>query len=125
MSEVNDYAAALYARRNEAAVVPPATVDVKDWEPAPKECHQNVTDFCESFPDHKPISGWLLLDPGDGAAYVTFLAHSVVEAADGRLHDITPNPTGRVYPFIRALENRAEFAAFVERNGGILYVHLR
>ena len=56
--------------------------------------------------------------------YVIFNAHSVVRDSDGVLWDVTPNETGRIYPFILAEETEQEYNDLVE--GGVSrIVHFR
>jgi hypothetical protein len=84
--------------------------------PSEHECHNNVERWVSEHPDHKAVRGWLVFD-----LLGRFTAHSVVEAPDGRLFDLTPAPlASQRYPFLRHHGPDIEFEAIVRAG----FVHL-
>jgi len=108
------YAADLFSRIRQAALLRPMEVTIGDWRPEPKACHANVTTVCQSQPDYKPVRGWLYFDFAGALTHVKFLAHSAVRAPNGELWDITPTSVKTRYPFIAAAESEDEYAKLVE-----------
>ena len=115
--DLEQLAAGIYARRDEAAILPVAEVAMGDWKPQPNQCHQNVTDWCENNPDYKPVRGWLYFSFFGLLGRVLFEAHSAVRAPDGKIYDITPSFAMSQYPFIVAKETEEEFAELVSEKG--------
>ena len=111
--EQNDYAAKLYARVGEAAVLRRMEVEVGGWQPLANECHSNATQFHLRDASYTPVRGWLYFDFGGCLAHVQFLAHSVVRAPNGELWDITPAQPAQAYPFILAMESEEDYAALI------------
>jgi len=104
-------AQSLYARRDEAVVVPYEGKTMTDGPPSENECHINADRWVQEHPDHKTVRGWLVFDRFLGSRLCRFNAHSVVETPDGRLFD---------YPFLRH-EGPGEFEEILGRIG---LVHL-
>jgi hypothetical protein len=98
----------LYARRAEAVVVPYEPRTVSSGPPTEHECHINVDRWVLEHPDHKPVRGWLVFN-----LLGRFTAHSVAEAPDGSLFDLTPSRASRRYPFLRHQGPEGEFEAIV------------
>lgn len=107
-------AASLYVRRPQGTVVPL----VAAAGPQPNDCHGNATHWCEVYPDHTPVRGWLYFDHGGLTGVVMFLSHSVVRQPDGTLIDITPQVRRQAdYLFIPSEQSEGEYAAMIE--GGV------
>jgi len=113
-------AQSLYARRDEAVVVPYEEKTMTDGPPSENECHINADRWVQEHRDHKTVRGWLVFDRLLGSRLCRFNAHSVVEAPDGRLFDLTPSRASRRYPFLRH-EGPGEFEEILGRIG---LVHL-
>jgi hypothetical protein len=82
------YVTAFCQRMHEATRVPFVPVTMDDWQPQVGDCHNNVTAWVARHPDHVAVRGWVTWH----AVYngVRLTAHSVVQALDGSLFDITP-----------------------------------
>lgn len=112
---LREHARLLYARRQEAAVVPFVDVGTEAWRPAMQDCHGNCEAWCERHPEYQVVRGWLCI-PLDGLAYCRFLAHSVVRQPDGALIDITPRAPLRgpaPYPFLATVVSANAYEALV------------
>ena len=120
----NAYAAALYARVNEAALLQPAVVEIGDWQPQLNDCHANVTEACAHDPSYLPVRGWLYFDFGGLIDRVQFLAHSAIRAPDGVVYDITPQQASQQYPFLAAVEPEVNYRALVE-SGVVRLWHIK
>ena len=92
----------------------------EEWAPTEKNCHVNVTELCSVESTLKPIRGWLFYDL-EGINKVKFVAHSVVQAEDGMLYDITPPNDKPRPPFIIATENEEYFEKLVINIGDFYY----
>jgi hypothetical protein len=81
-------------------------VGLEEHEPPaqPAQCHENVRAYVARHPNCRPVRGWLI---GDHCTFVYFNAHSLVEAEDGRLIDITPSQPP--CPFLRHPGSDEEF----------------
>jgi hypothetical protein len=112
-----EYSTPLYHHRQTGLIVPPATVELGTWKPAPNDCHANVSTWCKYMPEYSAVRGWLYFDFLDQLPYVLFNAHSVVRAPDGKLWDITPSQASQPYLFLAAEESEGEYAELIE--GGI------
>lgn len=112
--EQDDYAAGLYARLTECAVLRRVEVASEGWTPQANECHANVTEWCTRYPEYEIVRGWLYFDFGGVLGRVQFLAHSAVRAPDGLLYDITPSQASQEYPFLTANLSEDDFAALVQ-----------
>ena len=115
--EVPEYSERLYARRLEGVMVPLAVVSLGAWNPAPNDCHANVSTWCKNMPKYTAVRGWLYFDYVDALPYVLFNAHSVIRAPDGRLWDITPTLASQPYPFLSTEGTDGEYEQLVE--GGV------
>jgi hypothetical protein len=82
------------------------------------ECHNNVDRWVSENPDHKAVRGWLFFN-----MLLRFTAHSVVEAPDGRMFDLTPSRASQRYPFLRHHGPNNEFEAIVL--AGFVHLDLR
>ncbi len=120
----NAYAAALFARLNQVALLQPAVVDIGDWHPQLNSCHANVTELCAHDRSYSPVRGWLYFDFGGYLDRVQFLAHSAIRAPNGNLYDITPSQATQQYPFLAAVEPEAEYRALIE-SGVVRLWHLK
>ena len=56
--ELHKYAEILYAKINEAFFLERTEMEIRDWKPDPKRCHDNVTYCCECLSGYKPVRGW-------------------------------------------------------------------
>jgi hypothetical protein len=108
----------LYARCEEAVVVPHEPRTMTSGPPTEHECHNNVDRWVLEHPDHKPVRGWLVFN-----LLCRFTAHSVVETPDGRLFDLTPARASQRYPFLRHRGPDDEFEAIVR--AGFIHLDLR
>jgi hypothetical protein len=95
--------------------------DVVPREPWPEahanRCHVNCESFVQQQPEYEIVRGWLVND----GHY--FMPHSVVRAlANGKLIDITPDPSGSELPFVEHDGSEAEFSIVRQgRDGGWLH----
>ncbi len=86
------------------------------WTPEPARCHDNAAFWVASRAGYRRIPGWV------PAPYLTFdnrlrfLSHSVVEAPDGALVDVTLGARD-LHRFIRHPGAEDEFYAAVRDNG--------
>jgi hypothetical protein len=107
----------LYARRHEGVVVPFEPQTITSGQPQEHDCHSNTDRYVRDHPDHKSVRGWMIFDYNKTTQgwwpVCRFMAHSVVEAPDGRLFDITPSQASQRYPFIRHSGPDSEFEAIV------------
>jgi hypothetical protein len=115
-------AARLYKRRHEAIAVPFGTIEGGEWQPYRNECHRNVTLWCRYNPQYDAVRGWIVADYSDVGLY-KFFAHSVLHDQDGKLIDITPNPSPYRYPFLRHDPADGDFGAIVEGQGIVSLFH--
>jgi len=104
------YVTAFCQRMHEATRVPFESVSVDDWRPEVAHCHENVTAWVEQNSDHVAVRGWVTWY----AVYngVRLTPHSVVQAPDGCLFDITPliNETERLgMRFVRHVGDEQTF----------------
>jgi len=102
----------LYERRHEGVFVSPAAMSSADWQPKPNRCHWNVGMYLKRYPQHRAVRGWLYDGTEDGVA--RFIAHSVIETAQGDLVDITPIISPVRFAFIRHEGLEAEFLEMVK-----------
>ena len=109
---LGEYAKDLYSRRNEAVELGWADCGSEEWAPKENDCHVNVTELCSVKSDLKPIRGWLFFDL-EGINKVKFVAHSVVQATDGKFYDITPPNTIKRPPLIIAAEDEKHFEKLI------------
>jgi hypothetical protein len=108
---LKELAERLYDLRDTARIIPLAQVEIGDgsasgdWSPFPRFSHDNVSIWVRRSPEYKAVRGWVVFDfssnPTFRARFVRFAAHSVIEAPDGTLWDITQPYTSRPHPFIR------------------------
>jgi hypothetical protein len=128
--DLNALLASLYARRKEGVIVPYESRTMASGPPTEKGCHNNVDRWVLEHPNHKSVRGWLVFDWTENEIgrrmlsrmlrlpvplpLYRFTAHSVVEAPDGRLFDLTPAPlASQRYPFLRHHGPEGEFEAIV------------
>ena len=102
--ELEDFARSLYERRANAVEATLVEAHIGDWVPDANRCHDNVATWVAHQPHatrgDRAVRGWHFFDYGGFLPFVRFNAHSLVHTHDGYLIDITPNPTGNIYPFI-------------------------
>jgi hypothetical protein len=108
---LKELAERLYDLRDTARIIPLAQVEIGDgsasgdWSPFPRFSHDNVNIWVRRSPEYKAVRGWVVFDfsrnPTFRARFVRFAVHSVIEAPDGTLWDITQRYTSRPHPFIR------------------------
>lgn len=84
--EEQEIANRLFAHRDDASFVNELSRPEAEPPLQPTQCHPNVISYVARHPDCKRRRGWLI---GDHGTFLYFNAHSVVEAADGSLGDIT------------------------------------
>ena len=116
--DLNGLAKSLYLRRGTGTVPERCEIRIGDWRPRPNHCHFNVSELLERSSEYRPVRGWCAASY-EALGYMRFFSHSIVEDRNGKLMDITPNPTPWVYPFIRHLEVDGDFAEIVETLGVI------
>jgi hypothetical protein len=108
----------LYERRHQAATIPFEAGTMESGPPTEHECHNNTDRWVREHQDHKSVRGWLVIDYNEATQGLfnncKFIAHSVVEAPDGRLFDLTPSQASQRYPFLRHDGPEKEFVAFVQ-----------
>jgi hypothetical protein len=127
---LKDLAKRLYGLRYTARIIPLATVEIDDDSPSgdrkpfPRFSHDNVNIWVRRSPEHKAVRGWLVFDfstnPTFRASFVRFATHSVIEAPDGTLWDITQRYTSQPHPFIRHPGTNEDFDRL--RADGVLHV---
>jgi hypothetical protein len=120
----------LYDLRDTARIIPLAEVEIGDgsalgdWKPFPRFSHDNVNVWIRRCPEYKAVRGWAVFDfssnPTFRVKFVRFAAHSVIEAADGALWDITERYTSQPHPFIRHPGTNEDFNYL--RANGIMHV---
>jgi hypothetical protein len=119
--DLKTLATSLYARRQEAVVVPYEPQPMTSGPASEHWCHENVDRWVLEHPDHRPVRGWLVFDWTGNELGVRilslplcrFTAHSVVETPDGRLFDLTPSRASQRYPFLRHHEADGDFEAMI------------
>jgi hypothetical protein len=121
---LRDYALNIFARRHSGVKVPNRLVGTKEWCPAARDCHQNVTTWVGLNSNLVAVRGWLLMDLTQlkrigFEPYYDLIPHSVIRDDQSRLADITPidpRATGDTYPFITHDGTEQEFADIVQGN---------
>ena len=109
----------LYARREEAFIVPYEPRTMTSGPPTEHECNNNVDRWVLEQPNHKSVRGWLVFDWTVVHQFFPeiplyrFTVHSVVEAPDGRLFELTPSGASQRYPFLRHHGLEGEFETIV------------
>lgn len=121
-AELQALAARLFSKLEDAMIPKRTMVHIGDWRPRPNKCHENVSFAVSRDPRYKAVRGWIAADYRD-IGVMKFFAHSVLEAPDGHLIDITPNPARWQYGFIRHDGTDEDFVDVVEKQGiiSILY----
>jgi hypothetical protein len=117
--ELQRLARRLYRRRCEGVVVPFVRVELDGWKPEEQDCHGNVTHWVLGQLGREEctaVRGWLYLERSMRGC-PSFVAHSVVETADGKLIDITPSRAKKRHPFIRHKGRAGEYERLLERHG--------
>src|SRR5712692_7075966 len=93
--DLNALHQALYKRRSKAVTIPFTEMEMASGPPLPHECHDNCHRWIRENPIYKVIPGWLVFDFNEITMgmnpFCRFTAHSVIEAPDGTLMDITPS----------------------------------
>ena len=117
--ELQRLARRLYRRRGEGVIVPFVRVELDEWRPQEQDCHANVTYWVLGQLDReecKAVRGWLYLERSVRGC-PSFVSHSVVETAEGKLIDITPSGAENRYPFIRHKGRAGTYERLLERHG--------
>jgi hypothetical protein len=83
--------------------------ELKRYEPTVHRCHDNVREFVEKYPACTHVRGFLVANRQPIADTTLVIAHSVVGAPDGSLHDITPSELDASYPFVPHTGTPEEF----------------
>jgi hypothetical protein len=73
---------------HEATHVPYVPISSGDWQPEVGHCHENVAAWVERHPDYIAVHGWVVWHAVYNGVRMTH--HSVVQAPNGSLSDITP-----------------------------------
>jgi hypothetical protein len=107
--EIGNYGRLLFAKLEDAAVVPYRKVLEDGWEPEMNKCHHNAGIWVERHPEHFQVLGWLVIDFRPGDSRVRFLAHSVIEDETGVRFDITPTASTRPRGFIPCYISAEDF----------------
>ncbi len=81
---------------------------LRDYDPTPHLCHDNVKEWVELHPQHEHVRGFLVSNDRETDTSLV-VAHSVVGDTDGTLRDITPNEAYHRYPFVRHIGTLQEF----------------
>jgi hypothetical protein len=121
-----DLAKRLYDLLHTARIIPLAEVGVDDGDRKsfPRFSHDHVNIWIRRSPDYKAVRGWVIFDFSSNAtfraSFVRFAAHSVIEAPDGALWDITRRYTSQPHPFIRHPGTDEDFDQL--RADGVLHV---
>lgn len=118
-SELQLLARRLYRRRGEGVLVPFVRVELDGWRPQEQDCHANVDYWVSSRlaeEECKAVRGWLYFERSLRGC-PSFLSHSVVETAEGKMIDITPSRAAKRYPFIRDKSRPGEYQRLLERHG--------
>lgn len=118
MNESEALSRQLYQRRHLGVLVPFGERSIDGWRPAHHQCHNNADYWAIKNPGDKAVRGWLVFDYYTSSKglipVVQFTAHSIVEAADGTLFDLTPSHASQLYPFLRHEGSNEEFVELVE-----------
>jgi hypothetical protein len=99
-SNLLEYARRLYVRRTEAvSLIERRYRSADGWEPEPRNCHDNVARVVAENEGFTAVHGWYVSDLGD---CFSFIAHSVVQTAEGELVNVTPTSESLPwrYPFL-------------------------
>lgn len=112
----NAHAKSLMSRVADAAPAHQLRVQIGDWKPQEKMCHHNVTYFCEKNQEYQPVRGWLYFDL-PGLSFAKFVSHSVIQAPDGKLYDITPSSASQTHPFLASNLSEDDYAELIEGHG--------
>jgi hypothetical protein len=99
----------LLRRVPEAQHIGVAEVTMGEWRPREHECHDNVAFWVEPNPGYRHVGGFLYFDWHGLLPTVRFNAHSLVEAPDGKLYEITPSRASARYPFLRHTGSLEDF----------------
>lgn len=110
----------LYERRDEGVIVPFVAVEIEGWEPEANDCHGNARHYvlCALVRGEtacRVVHGWLYFERSRRGC-PTFIPHSMVETAEGKLIDITPSDAARRYPFIRDRSPPGAFLKLIEQH---------
>jgi hypothetical protein len=81
---------------------------LRDYDPAPHCCHDNVRAWVELHPEFKQVFGFFVANQQEDDTSIV-IAHSAVADTDGTLCDITPGESRYRYPFVRHVGTEAEF----------------
>lgn len=122
--ELTALAKRLYERRAEGVIVLRKAIVLDDWRPEGNNCHRNVAAVVERDPRYSAIRGWICADYVEPLGVMRFFAHSVVQAPEGGLIDVTPNPLPWQYAFLRHDGTDEEFADLVEECGIVSLLHV-
>ena len=82
---------------------------LRDWQPTPHRCHDNVREWVKLYPKYIHVRGFLIADHRPNSDGTLVIAHSVVGAPDGSLNDITPSELDVAYPFVTHTGKNEEF----------------
>lgn len=117
---IQEYCTRLFHRRDSGEIIERLNVEIGEWRPREKLCHENVSLWAAHDQTCQPVRGWIFFDFGYFMPTVRFTAHSVIRTSDGTLRDITPAQTFQAYPFIQAEESEDEYANLIEN--GVQYL---
>lgn len=116
-----------YLLRNlaNARTLPRRTIVGGNWQPKPKMCHHNVTEYCIFKPKYKPVRGWLVFNFSQLGFY-KFVSHSVLKSPEGEVFDITPTTVLETYPFLSSGLSCTEYAVLLRFcEGGEIIVPIK
>ncbi len=126
--DIDDLGRRLMQARAAERFVPYVEAREVDWAPLAQDCHRTVEQWAARHGGFAAVRGWLVFDFArvslDLIGLVRFAAHSVLQAPDEKLIDITPSRAAGRYPFVVHPGTQGEFLALVEWLG-IAYVDCR
>lgn len=88
--------------------VPLVEKALRDYQPTPHRCHDNVREWVALYPKYQQVRGFLVANQAETDTSLV-IAHSVVKDTDGTLCDITPTDAFFRYPFVTHLGSLEEF----------------
>jgi hypothetical protein len=96
--------------------------DGSSWQPRQHNCHSNVATIVNWYEGFSHVSGYLILSPRmTGVPHWTVIAHSLVQVANGALHEVTPEAGTEGVPFVRHRGSEEQLQRFREAVNVIIY----
>lgn len=101
--------------------VPLVEKTLRDYNPTPHRCHDNVREWVALYPKYQHVRGFLVANQPHNDTTIV-ISHSVVADTDGTLCDITPSETEFRYPFVQHVGTNEEFELIAAREPAWLEV---